>query len=170
MAADDIFETGVQRPVRDQPVSDIGTQFTVTLVGEQVMSTVRKGSIVVNTEAAEHIAEAGDNPHRVTVNQRRELSSSDVSAGPWSWIYQLTPEFELEGGSTYDFLRWSVAESGRRLEFATDAAEIYARTTTLHGRLASLDPEQAVAPVLATTHLRAEIRDVNTLRVTLLPR
>ena len=38
--------------------------------------------------------------------------------------------------------RRSVAESGHRLEFATEAAEIYAHTTTLHGGLSSLDPEQ----------------------------
>ena len=151
-------------------IRDIGTQFTVALAGEQVISTVRKGSIVVNTEEAEHTAEAGNKPQRITVNRRQELSSSDVGAQPWTWIYQLAPAFKLEGSSAYAFLQWSVAESGRKLAFASDSAETYARITTLHGGISSLDPEQAVAPVLATTHLRAELSDANTLLVQLLPR
>ncbi|MCZ6830851.1 MAG: FecR family protein [Gammaproteobacteria bacterium] len=151
-------------------IRDIGTQFTVALAGDQVISTVRRGSIVVNTGAAEHTAEAGNNPHRITVNQRREVSSSELSAEQWTWIYPLAPVFEIEGSSTYDFLQWSVAESGLKLAFASDSAETYARITTLHGDISSLDPEQAVAPVLSTTHLRVQRSDANTLLVKLLPR
>ncbi len=151
-------------------VRDIGTQFTVALDAGRVVSTVRRGSIVVNTGDAAHTAEAGTTPRRITVNRQRELSSAEVEPGAWTWIYALSPPFELEGSSAYDFLQWSVSESGRALEFASDSAETYARITTLHGDISGLDPEQALAPVLATTHLRAEPREDNTLLVTLLPR
>lgn len=149
---------------------DIGTQFTVALYDDRVVSIVRKGSIVIETAETQHTAQAQGSPQRVSVNRHHELSSGDVEAEPWRWIYSLASGFELEGSNAYDFLRWSVRETGRSLVFASSSAEIYARTTTLHGALASLDPEQAVAPVLATTHLRASYSDTNTLRVELLPR
>jgi ferric-dicitrate binding protein FerR (iron transport regulator) len=151
-------------------VRDIGTQFTVALVGEDVISTVRRGSIVVDTGVAEHTAVADSNPRRVVVNPQRELRVSSVSAEQWSWIYALAPSFELDGSSAYEFLLWSVAETGRELVFASDGAETYARITRLHGTIPELDPEQHLAPVLASTHLQAKFHAENTLLVELLPR
>jgi ferric-dicitrate binding protein FerR (iron transport regulator) len=151
-------------------VRDIGTQFTVRLGTGELVTTVRRGSIVINTEGGEHTAEAGGKPRRVSVDQQQTISAADVDAEPWTWIYPLAPAFELDGSSAYDFLRWSVAESGRQLQFARPAAETYSRITTLHGDISKLDPEQAVAPVLATTHLRARVVEGNTLLVSLLPR
>ena len=125
---------------------------------------------MVSTPVTEHIAEATNSARRVSVNREFELSSSAVGGQQWPWIYQLATDFRLEGSTSYDFLQWSVAESGLRLVFASDSAEIYARTTILHGNISSLDPETAVAPVLATTHLRAQPSSEQTLLVRLLPR
>ena len=151
-------------------VSDIGTQFTVALVGEEVISTVRKGSIVVDTGALVHTASAAITPHRIVVNKQRVLSANSVSAEQWRWIYALAPAFELDGSNAYQFLQWSVAETGQELVFATNSAETYARITSLHGDIPALDPEQHLAAVLASTHLRVQQRDEKVLLVELLPR
>ena len=152
-------------------IRDIGTQFTVALTAEGVISTVRRGSIKVSTEDTEYTAEAtGSSARRVTVNQRQQVSSGEAQGNNWVWIYQAAPAFTLEGRSAYDFLQWSVAETGLQLRFASGSAEIYARSTILHGDISNMAPDQAVAPVLSSTHLQAQHVDAHTLVLSLLPR
>ena len=151
-------------------VRDIGTQFMVTLQPDQTITTVRKGTVLVDPGNGDVRVEAsGGAAMQVRIGTGQQVHRQQVapSGDDWRWIYQGGPGFELEGSSAHEFLQWSVAESGLRLEFATQAAEIYARTTLLHGDLGDLDPEQAVDPVLATTDLRAELAAGNTLRISL---
>ena len=54
-----------------------------------------------------------------------------------------------------------------RLEYGSKSAEIYARTTILHGDINGLDPDRAVEPVLSTTHLRVARDRAGTLQVSL---
>ena len=93
------------------------------------------------------------------------MEEATVSAS-WDWIYKVSPGFETAGRSAYEFLRWSVAESGRELEFASEDVEIAARLAILSpADISGFDPDAAVDTVLkATSDLIAE-REGNILRI-----
>jgi ferric-dicitrate binding protein FerR (iron transport regulator) len=153
-------------------IRDIGTQFSVTLDDNRTVTRVRQGEILVASAGARHRAVAGaGNAREVSFDAAGELRADDVPAqGPqWDWIFQPMPDFSLEGKSAYEFLSWSAGESGLQLIFADHSAEIYARTTLLHGDISRLTPLAALQPVLATTDLRAEQRGDGTLQIQLLP-
>lgn len=152
-------------------IRDLGTQFTVVVQADATVATVRRGAIELaagsaTLRAAPNTGSAG----RLSVNRDREIHSEQVSPGGrgWRWIYRAAPGFSLEGRSARDFLRWSVGESGLQLQFDSPAAETYARTTILHGSIEGLDPEAALAPVLAATDLDYSV-DRGSLRVYLRP-
>jgi ferric-dicitrate binding protein FerR (iron transport regulator) len=151
-------------------IRDIGTQFTVRVEPDQTLATVRRGKLEVLAGGRSLRARApseGARQVRIgSADQGVEVTTVPATGSEWRWIYQSGREYVLEGRTAHEFLRWSTDESGLVLDYADQAAEIYARTTTLHGDIISLDPEQAVAPVLATTDLNAE-RTGQRLRVSL---
>jgi ferric-dicitrate binding protein FerR (iron transport regulator) len=150
-------------------IRDIGTQFTVSVLAGETVTTVRRGIVVLDAGDAHYRGEATPgSATQITINRQQEVRSERVapSGQAWQWIYQAAPRYSLEGQSTLAFLQWSTAESGLRLAFASPGAEAYASVTTLHGDIRGMDPESAVAPVLATTDLSTEVVD-GALRVSL---
>jgi hypothetical protein len=86
-----------------------------------------------------------------------ERSALARNAADWDWLAGVTPPFTLEGRSVEDFLAWAARETGRVVVFASHEATERARAVTLSGTLEGLTPDEAVAAVLSTTTLRAEI-------------
>ena len=174
----EIYASSAAAAVTDDPlviatphgiIRDIGTQFVVALEGDRTVATVREGTIVLEQGEEEYLAQAQpERASRISTGADRRLSRESVPAtgDDWRWIYRSSPAFKLDGSTAYEFLDWSVRESGLRLVFDSEAAEIRARVNQLHGDLPDLDPERAVAPVLAATDLVAR-REGNTLRVSL---
>jgi len=149
-------------------ISDIGTQFSVQLQDNQLLTTVRRGIVTVNSDAHNLRAEApSEGATQIRINSSGVSQHSvEPSGAQWEWIYTGTSQFSLEGKSAKQFLEWSVLESGLRLVFANRSTEIYSESVLLHGDIGNLDPEQAVTPVLSTTDLTASRID-NTLFVAL---
>lgn len=148
-------------------VKDIGTQFMVSVNEKGTVATVRRGVIQVATGNSEFLVEATpDSAARLWVKPMGEVQSMEVAATgeDWRWIYALVEPFELDGKSIYEFLQWSVSETGGELVFTTASDELYARRVLLHGRATGLDPERAIITVLAATDLKAE-RQGDTLRI-----
>ncbi len=154
-------------------IKDIGTQFTVKLHGERLVSSVRRGTIVLHTQSEDYRAEAGpDTARKITFSNTEPAQLGDLAPnGPeWEWIYRSAPEFILEGQTVAAFLDWASRESGLRLQYASKSAEIYAQTTLLHGEVQGIEPDRVIEPVIATTHLNIERGAANNLRVSLPPR
>lgn len=152
---------------------DIGTQFTVSVNHNGATSTVRRGAIVVTTEAEKIRAEAGTvNAREISIDSAHLVQLSDSAAtGPdWEWIYHSTPGFALEGQTVAAFLQWSSRESGMRVEYSSESARIYASTEILRGDIMDLNPDEAVETVLATTRLLVQRNALNTLQLSLRPR
>lgn len=152
-------------------VRDIGTQFMVRVQADTAVTTVRRGVVEFRAGHTTHRAEPDSSfASRLSVTREQTVHAERVSPGgnEWRWIYRAAPGFALDGRTAWDFLRWSIGESGLRLVFDTSAAEIYARTTTLHGSIEGLDPEEALAPVLATTDLDYVVES-GSLRISLRP-
>lgn len=151
-------------------IRDVGTQFIVNLTDSQVVSTVRQGSILVETKGSKTAATAtAFHAQRVTVDQQNhiDITETEGSGEHWEWIYQLTPTFRLEGKTVYEFLLWATRETGQALQFIDQRAELYARTTLLRGDIPELNPATSVPMVLATTDLKAIAEQPGTLRVSL---
>lgn len=154
-------------------IEDIGTQFTVKMEGDRVTSTVRRGTVVVILPSKEYRAEAESGIARqIVFDEQQHVQFSDRSpAGPeWEWIYHSSGGYVLEGKSVFEFLQWSAMESGIQVDYASEGAQIYARLTTLHGDIEGMSPNQAIEPVLASTHLRVEKVSTSGLKITLEPR
>ncbi len=143
-------------------IRDIGTQFAVVVDSRATVARVRRGVIELSTAGSTHRAAASAGlAGQLTVNRHQRVSSASAPASgdSWRWIYAADPGFALEGRSALDFLSWSAGESGLELVFTSPAARRHAAQAILHGSLAGLDPEQAVAPVLAATDLVAVAGD-----------
>ena len=147
-------------------IRDIGTQFKVCLDEDRVVSTVRQGSIVMIADGEEFTASAEPGEARqLTVGTDLTVEEATVSAS-WDWIYKVSPEFDTAGRSAYEFLRWSVAESGRELMFTSEDVEIAARMAILSpADISSFDPDAAVDTVLKTTSNLIAEREGNVLRI-----
>ena len=153
--------TSHQRIVVKTPlaaISDIGTQFKVRLTADAVISSVRRGGIVVRTETGEHRAEAAPEHGRTLVVGADNTVSVSEDDSDWGWIYAVARRFDLEGRSVHEFLQWSVSESGRQLSFADESVALAARNTRFSGGidLPGVNPDRAVAVALSTTRFIAE--------------
>tara|TARA_R110001599_G_scaffold289553_1_gene492505 strand:- start:16964 stop:17971 length:1008 start_codon:yes stop_codon:yes gene_type:complete len=151
-------------------IRDIGTQFTVVTSADSTVTTVRRGAVILDTGQQELRADPKHGyASRLIVDGTLQVREEQVasSGADWDWIYFGGTNFTLEGSIAYDFLQWSVGESGQQLEFASPGAETLARTTRLHGDISGLNPEQAVLPVLASTDLTAEHLADNILRISI---
>lgn len=139
-------------------VRTVGTQFTVTALPDTSFAVVRRGALDIESRASTiRLAATARSARRASLDAGGSIETSEVAARgeDWAWIQGSTPPFELDGSSAYDFLLWHAQELGLDLVFASSSAEMYAKTTTLHGSIDGLAAQTALAPVLATTELAA---------------
>lgn len=151
-------------------VSDIGTQFIVATNASETRATVRRGALRIDRDG-DHIevASEGGRARYAAFDKAGnvEVNSAPARGEGWDWIHRAAAPFVLEGASAFDFLAWVARESGLALRFASSAAEINARTTTLHGDLGEIEPLAALTPVLLSTELSAQVSSGGELRVSL---
>ena len=65
----------------------------------------------------------------------------------------LSAGFSLEDRTLSDFLVWVSTETGRKLVYVTPNVQRSAAGIILHGSISGMDPELALAAVIATTDL-----------------
>jgi hypothetical protein len=162
-----VVDTGAVR------IRHMGTQFTVLREGERVIASVRQGSIQFDIDHTEILLEAGDGYGQQAEFFEGEAvrwNTIDTHGRHWAWIHAMGRDFDIEGNTLHEFLSWSTRESGLQLSFSSDAAEIYAHSTILHGSIAKLGPDEAVETVLATTRLQARRGEAGVLRVVMAER
>jgi ferric-dicitrate binding protein FerR (iron transport regulator) len=136
-------------------VRHLGTQYEARLAGDGLRVAVREGRVQVGTPTGAVQAAAGE--QLVISDAGVERAALAVDAAAWDWLATVTPPFTLEGRSVQEFLEWAGRETGRSVVFASHEAARRARTVTLSGTVEGLTPDEAVAAVLSTTTLRAEI-------------
>ncbi len=137
-------------------VSDIGTQFAVSLGSESVEVSVREGRVELASATDLLAARMGE---RLTLVQGQGASVTrlDTYDPYWNWVADLTPAFDMSNKSLLDFLKWAARETGRELRFTTDESRMFAMRTDVHGSLDGLTPDQALAAILSTTSLEYQI-------------
>lgn len=134
-------------------VRDIGTQFLMRLDGQSQLDVgVRDGRVALTSEGDTDSAGAGE--RLVATQDSGTIRRSGVATfgGEWDWAEQLAPPFDIDGRTVSEFLKWFAAQTGRRVEFESPAAERVARETVLRGSIA-LEPLQELAAVLSLSDL-----------------
>lgn len=137
-------------------VTDIGTQFAVSIQDDLLDVAVREGRVDVRRDAHKYIAMSGE---RIFLPQQGEVAVKPLALTDeyWNWTTDLAPAFVLEGKSLMDFLKWAARESGRLLFFEDSELRMAAMRTDLHGSIADFSPLEAVESVLATTSFRYQV-------------
>jgi ferric-dicitrate binding protein FerR (iron transport regulator) len=137
-------------------VTDIGTQFAVSIQSDLLDVAVREGRVDVRQDAHKYIAMSGE---RLTLKQQGEIAVNPLAQtdGYWQWATALAPAFEIEDKSLLDFLKWAARESGRLLFFEDSELRMAAMRTDLHGSIADFSPLEAIESVLATTAFRYRV-------------
>ena len=131
-------------------VTDIGTQFAVSLQASYLDVAVREGRVDVRQDTHKFIAMSGE---RLMVQSQGNVEMSELSMTDpfWNWTTDLAPTFDIEGKSLLEFLKWAARESGRILFFEDSDLRMEAMRTDLHGSIENFGPLEAITSVLATT-------------------
>jgi len=137
---------------------DIGTQFETRLLDEALQIRVRTGIV--------ELQRAGAEPVHARAGTELTLTDGNVSRRPiaghgpeWSWVAALAPSFDIEGRSVGAFLEHVSHEQGWTLRYADAALARDASSIVLHGSVAGLALEEALAAALATSDLTYRVRD-----------
>lgn len=135
-------------------VRDVGTQFFARLTSGQSRLDVgvRDGRVVLTNDGDSGSAGVGE---RLVATQESSAIRRDTVAtfgDEWEWAEQLAPPFDIDGRTISEFLAWFADQTGRRIEFASPAAERVAREAVLSGSI-ELDLLQKLSAVLATAGL-----------------
>lgn len=131
-------------------VTDVGTQFAVTIGADRLDVAVREGRVDVTQASEVYVAIAGERM-QVAAGEAAVVAGLAAHDAYWDWAISLAPEFDIENKSLLDFLRWASRETGRELLFATNEVRLAAMRVDLHGSVAGVSPLEAVELVLAGT-------------------
>jgi ferric-dicitrate binding protein FerR (iron transport regulator) len=138
-------------------VEHIGTEYEVMSDQRVVRIRVREGQIRFSSPSAMLVVDAGT---ELLANPGNPVSQRPVATfgRDWIWVSALAPDYEIDGKSLSEFLRWVGRELGRSLKFADAHAREVADSTILHGSVHGQGPSEALANVLGTTSLTYELR------------
>jgi ferric-dicitrate binding protein FerR (iron transport regulator) len=145
-------------------VRHLGTQLEVRYEASSLRVRVREGSVAVANPGIRVVARAGE---EVSLGpsgmlHRRVFARGDPA---WHWAERLAPMPRFDDRPARVLLEWAAREMGRQLVFAGTAVERHASTVILHGEPGPLAPAEALAVMLATTDLTAEVSGDATIRV-----
>ncbi|MEJ2087878.1 MAG: FecR domain-containing protein [Gammaproteobacteria bacterium] len=139
-------------------VTDVGTQFEVSVVGDALEVATRTGrvDVALGDRTVRSQAVPGTGEHLV-INGLTLTSRSPISTmgARWQWTQDARPLFPVRDRSVSEFLEWAARESGRSLIYASELVEQQAELRRLAGRGAvDADPD-SVRRVLLATAFRA---------------
>jgi ferric-dicitrate binding protein FerR (iron transport regulator) len=130
-------------------VQHVGTQYDTRVDDRSLRIRVRTGAVVLVRDAQVTTAQGGEQLRVSASGVRREPTA--VSGADWKWVAQVAARFDIENHSLAEFLEWTGRETGYEIVYASDRVQDAARQVILHGSVAGLTPELALAAVLSTT-------------------
>ena len=133
-------------------VTEIGTQYELRLQGGGLYVRLREGAVRLEQSGKEHTVDAGTELF-LDASGRSERRWIATFGPQWAWVSEIAPLPDLEGRSTYAYLRWVAREKGWSLAFADESVLRAAQTTIVQGRLGQLSPEQSLDAVLPASRL-----------------
>ena len=137
------------------PDRHLGTQYMASVDAGATRISVREGLVVLAGGGAPRTA-GGGQELSVGADGQGSLRPIPAWGEDWHWAESLAAPFAGDGQSMADFLAWVSSETGRRVEFASAAAEERAHATELRGTI-ELEPMRALELVLRTGDLAAGV-------------
>lgn len=136
-------------------VRHLGTQYQVRSHPDSIEISVREGRVIIQGEGGQHLAAAGE---RLDISTHGAVARSQIPTHDpsWAWANEAAPAFVIENQSLAAFLKWAARETGRPLKYESTQAESAAATVILHGSIDGLALSIAIDSVLATTPLRRD--------------
>ncbi|MCB9377541.1 MAG: FecR domain-containing protein [Holophagales bacterium] len=139
--------------------ADIGTQFSVRLLeaGPGALQVrVRTGEVAVAHARGKVVAAAAE---ELVVDAdgavaRRAFAPDDDA---WEWAIASAPQFDVEGKTLDEVLRWACRESGWTLSYTEPELRREAETIRVRGGLGSLEANQAPFAVLPGAGFDGEV-------------
>ena len=125
---------------------------------------VRSG-VVELRRSGESVTRAGG--HRAHgVVRRRHRRAIPANAPDWAWAANLAPVFEIEGRTVAAFLEHTAREQGWTLHYADARLTRDSAAIVLHGSVAGLPPQDAIAVALSASGLghRLDGEDLHVFR------
>ena len=144
----------VQTPAGE--VVHVGTQFMVTVAGDEVVLSVREGQVKVTGDGFELVV-IEDEELGLRSDGTRDVTPIDGHDARWSWAADIAPQLELDGRTAHEIVLWAARETGRRVVYESPQAELRARAV-LRG-VDRRSPDSALALLPHMTDLEYELRD-----------
>ena len=136
-------------------ITDIGTQFEVSVDGDKSTVSVREGKVNVAVGSDRISAQAQQGSGEVIhLDGMRLVKRSSVATTDekWSWIHASSPEYDLSSGSLADFLTWACREAGLELRWEDNITRQQAEADhNPRGPIDKMDLTQAIDEVLASS-------------------
>jgi len=133
-------------------VRHVGTQYEVRTHADDMVVSVREGRVMIANAAGTSSGVAGE---EIRVTPRGEIVRGTVAAHDprWQWAASTAPQFDINDHTLAVFLEWVARETGRKVVYASSAAQSAANGLKLRGSIVGLDPDTALNAVLSTTQL-----------------
>ena len=145
---------GVTVVTENASITDVGTQFEVSVEQETLVVATREGivDVTLGGDTLRSRARPGTG-EALRIDGLDLVSRSDIptSGERWAWTQLARPLFNAGNRSLRDYLEWAAREEGMTLRFSTPLAEQQAELRTLHAT-GEIDSDAAtLAGVLATS-------------------
>ena len=144
----------VQTPAGE--VVHVGTQFMVTVAGDDVVLSVREGHVKVTGDGFELVV-VEDEELGLRSDGTRDVTPIAGHDPRWRWAAEVAPQLELDGRTAAEILLWAARETGRGVVYQSPQAELRARAV-LRG-IDRRSPESALALLPHMTDLEYVVRD-----------
>lgn len=126
-------------------VTKVGTQFEVSVSGDELEIAVREGQIKVQMDDTQTLAKASNGLGEVLHYDAQGQQSKNIVATTdperWQWTQLSRPDFNIASATYYEYLSWAARERGLTLRFADEMLEQSAKNQTGGGRYDASDDD-----------------------------
>lgn len=123
-------------------VTHVGTQYMAEADGGGLVVSVREGEVEIDGHFYGHTATGGKQV-RIAGSARPSVVDLPAHGGAWSWVEAMSPNIDLDGMSTHEFLEWVGRETGHQIAYASADAQSVAMRGMLKGTV-NTDPKNAL--------------------------
>jgi len=124
-------------------VTDIGTQFQLSVNESAATLAVREGEVQINHESGTTTLNSEE---RIQFDSDATGAKAHISSHDhdWEWVTQHQRADALNGKDLAFAAEWYARETGQALAYASSEARTRAEGISLHGEFSSLTPHQAI--------------------------
>lgn len=129
---------------------DVGTQFQVRLSSDVLSVGVREGQVEVTRPNRQAVSIDSGRVVDLNIDGSESIRGVANDDPVWAWVETVAPEFDLDGATLEQYLRWYTRERGLRLVWSDPRSEQKAKRIKLRGSIAGTSLEEGFRTVQRT--------------------